>query len=150
MISPAGSAHSLEAAHSERERQLAQRTRALAAIERVYSHWWDHASAQDISHAWTAARKYQGVEPRAAPAVWTIADQLRDRYGLDVPEMHPAARGEQPQLAQHATRSDQELRGYDRRLRRDGAEFATRSRHCRPRAASQVRGADARSTSCGG
>jgi hypothetical protein len=54
-----------------------------------------------------------------------IADQLRDRYGLDVREIDPAALGKQPQLAQHATLSDEELRDYDRWLRCDRAELAT-------------------------
>ena len=118
--------HSLEEAQHERQRQLQQRSRALASIEGVYSaHWWDHASAQDIRQAWTAAREYQAEQPRAARAVWTIADELRDRYGLDVREIDPEALGMQPQLPAHATLSAQELREYDRRLRRDAAELQT-------------------------
>ena len=118
--------HSLEAARGERDRQVHDRDRALAAIEGVYSsHWWEHAGAEDIRHAWGVAREYQAQEPRAARAVWRIADQLRDRYGLDVRELDPAALGQQPQLAQHATLTDQELGAYDRRLRRNSAELAS-------------------------
>ena len=118
--------HSLQAAEQERERQLHQRSHALASLEGVHSdNWWDHASANDIRQAWVAAREYQAQEPRAARAVWRIADELQDRYGIDVRRLDPAALGEQPQLPAHTTLSAQELHDYDRRLRRQTAELQT-------------------------
>jgi hypothetical protein len=113
---------SLDAAERERARQLQQRASALASLEGVNSPaWWDHASATDIRDAWTVAREYQSEEPRAARAVWTITDQLNDRYGLDLADVDPAALGQHPQLPEHATLTHDELRDYDRLLRRQAA-----------------------------
>src|SRR4051794_9835920 len=75
---------SLDDARAERDHQRAERELALSQLERVSSRtWWEHASAEDIRQAWTAARTYQHEDARAARGVWRIADEVKDRYGLN-------------------------------------------------------------------
>ena len=44
-----------------------------------------------------------------------MADELQDRYGLDVRETDPSVLGEQPQIPAHTTLSVDELVAYDQR-----------------------------------
>lgn len=116
---------SLDRARAAHEHHRAARREAIVSLEEVHSDsWWRHASAADVRHAWISAREFQHEDPHAARAVWTIADELSQRYGLDVHRVDPAAFGTQPELGEHTTLSDSELRAYDRRLRRELAELA--------------------------
>jgi hypothetical protein len=108
-------------AHDAREReeriQALERDAALASLSGVRSQaWWDHADAGDIRGAWTTAREWQGHDPRAGEAVYRIADELRNRYGLDVRETDPSVLGEQAQIAAQTTLSVDELVAYDQRV----------------------------------
>jgi hypothetical protein len=116
---------SLDRARAAHEHHQAARRAAIASLEDVHSDsWWRHASARDVRQAWITAREYQHEDPHAARAVWTIADQLAQRHGLDVHQVDPAAFGTQPELGEHTTLTDTELQAYDRRLRRELAELA--------------------------
>ena len=89
----------VETARAELERQHALRRQSLRALDGVqHAAWWDHADAANIRGAWLAAREWQAEDPRAANAVWRIADELKTRYGLDVIDVDPAAFGRQHEL----------------------------------------------------
>jgi hypothetical protein len=116
--------HSLERAREERARQETERAQELSHLEGVFSSsWWEHASAEDIRGAWTAARSYQHEDPRAARGVWRIADELKDRYGLDAFQIDPAALGSRAELGQRTPITDDELVRYDRELARLRAQL---------------------------
>ena len=109
----------LEQARTERERQRTERQAALARLQAVFSPtWWEHASAENIRQAWTTARAYQHEDPRAATAVWRMADEVRDRYGLDPFEVDPAAFGTRVELEPRTPVTEAELADYDRQLAR--------------------------------
>jgi hypothetical protein len=109
--------HSLDHARAEQDRQHAARRQALTQLEGVFSDsWWEHASADDIRHAWTSARSYQHDDAHAARGVWRIADQLRDRHGLDAFEIDPAALGTRVELEQRTPITGDELDRYARHL----------------------------------
>jgi hypothetical protein len=111
--------NSLHDARAERDHQHAQQQLALSQLERVFSPtWWEHASAEDIRQAWTAARTYQHDDARAARGVWRIADEVKDRYRLDAFEVDPAAFGTRIELERRTPVTDQELARYDRALAR--------------------------------
>ena len=117
---------SLEHARAERDRQRLERQQTLAQLEGVFSgSWWEHASAEDIRHAWTIARSYQHEDARAARGVWQIADELNARYGLDAFEIDPAALGTRTELEQRTSLTDEELARYDRELARLRAQLST-------------------------
>ena len=107
-----------EQAREREERiQALERDAALSSLSGVRSQaWWDHADADDIRRAWTTAREWQGQDPRAAEAVYRMADELQDRYGLDVRETDPSVLGEQPQIPAQTTLSVDELVAYDQRM----------------------------------
>jgi hypothetical protein len=130
--------HSLEQAREERTRQEAQRQQALSRLEGVFSStWWEHASAEDIRAAWTAARSYQHEDPRAARGVWRIADELKDRYGLDAFQVDPAALGTRAELEQRTPITDHELVRYDRELARLHAQLEAEQRAARDGSAAE-------------
>ena len=115
---------SLEDARAEQDRQHAARRQAMAQLEGVFSGaWWDRASAEDIRRAWTTARSYQHEDPRAARGVWTIADELRARHGLDAFEIDPAALGTRAELERRTPVTREELDHYARHLARLRAQL---------------------------
>ena len=96
--------HSLGQARAEQQRQRAEREQALAGLEGVFSgSWWEHAGAEDIRCAWTTARSYQHEDAHAARGVWRIADELKQRYGLDAFQNRPGGARHPPRArAPHA------------------------------------------------
>lgn len=116
---------SLDRASAAHEHHDAARRAVITSLQEVHSDSrWRHTSAADVRHAWITAREYQHEDPHAARAVWTIADELSQRYGLDVHRVDPTALGTQPELGERTTLSNSELQAYDRRLRRELAELA--------------------------
>ena len=82
--------------HSDDEhRQLEARFRAegasaaarLSAVERA--EWWNHASPQQIVSMYELAHQWRDDQPHAANAADTIAQQLQDRYRIDVTSPDP-------------------------------------------------------------
>ena len=111
---------SLDRARTAHEHHQAAQRAAITSLEEVHSDsWWRHASAADVRGAWITAREYQHEDPHAARAVWTIADELSQRFGLDVHRVDPAAFGTQPELGEHTILSNSDLQANDRRLRRE-------------------------------
>ena len=129
---------SLEDARAEQERQHAARRQAMVQLEGVFSGaWWDRASAEDIRRAWTTARSYQHEDPRAARGVWTIADELHARHGLDAFQIDPAALGTRAELERRTPLTGQELDHYARHLARLRAQLDTNTRPTDQRPASE-------------
>ena len=117
---------SLEDARAEQASQHAARRQAMAQLEGVFNGaWWDRASAEDIRRAWTTARSYQHEDPRAARGVWTIADELRARHGLDAFQIDPAALGTRAELERRTPVTPEELDHYARHLARLRAQLDT-------------------------
>jgi hypothetical protein len=66
----------------------AERALARAAVAPVHaSQWWEHATLDDIAHAWETARSWQDIDPAAHDAAEHISQQLRDRYQLDTRDL---------------------------------------------------------------
>ena len=115
---------SLGQARAEQQRQQAQRQQALAGLEGVFSgSWWEHAGAEDIRDAWTTARSYQHEDAHAARGVWRIADELKQRYGVDAFQTDPAALGTRPELERRTPLTSEDLARYDRELARIRAQL---------------------------
>ena len=76
-------------------RLAGERDAARASLAAVYRpEWWDAAQPEDIARAYQTARAWADVDPEAVRAEQRIAQELRDRYGVDVPEhvaSNPAA-----------------------------------------------------------
>ena len=78
-------------------RQLEARFRAegasasarLSVVDRP--EWWNGASPQQIVSMYELAHQWRDDQPHAANAADTIAQQVQDRYGIDVtsPDPHP-------------------------------------------------------------
>ena len=79
----------------------------LSVVERP--EWWDHASPEQIVSMYEFAHQWRDDQPHAANAADTIAQQVQDRYGIDMtsPDQlraaltraetnSPAAAGERP------------------------------------------------------
>lgn len=67
-------------------RLAAERNAARASLTTVYrSEWWDEAQPEDIARAYQTAHAWTDVDPEAARAEQRIAQELRDRYGVDLP-----------------------------------------------------------------
>ncbi|MCU1416161.1 MAG: hypothetical protein JWP32_335 [Schumannella sp.] len=72
----------------------AERAAARAELAPVYDRtWWDTASVDQIAGVHETATAWQGIDPEADRAGERIAEEVRDRYGLDVQNLHadPAA-----------------------------------------------------------
>ena len=74
----------------DEHRQLEARFRAegasasarLSVVQRP--EWWNHASPQQVVSMYELAYQWRDDQPHAANAADTIAQQVRDRYGVDV------------------------------------------------------------------
>jgi hypothetical protein len=119
-------AESTAAAAREQARQQAQMRAASQSMERVNSSvWWDHADAQDIGEAWSTAQQYRGETPWAERAHHQMADEIKDRYGLDVHDVDVSSFGQQTGLPERTAIRDEELRAYDRQLVQLRAEYTS-------------------------
>ncbi len=120
---------SVESARAELQRQHALKQQSLRPLDGVaHAAWWDHADAAGIRDAWLAARDWQAEDPRAANAVWKMADELRKRHGLDVTEVDPAAFGRQHQLPERASLTVGEIRALQAQLDTEQHEAVQRLR----------------------
>lgn len=67
-------------------RLAAERDAARASLAPVYRpEWWDSAQPEDIARAYQTARAWSDVDPEAVRAEQRITDELRNRYGIDLP-----------------------------------------------------------------
>jgi hypothetical protein len=120
---------SVESARAELQRQHALKQQSLRPLDGVaHAAWWDHADAAGIRDAWLAARDWQAQDPRAANAVWKMAEELRKRHGLDVTEVDPAAFGRQHQLPERASLTVGEIRALQAQLDTEQHEAVQRLR----------------------
>lgn len=60
----------------------ASATARLALVDRP--EWWNRATPADITSMWQLAVQWQNEQPRVAVSAATIAQQVQDRYGIDV------------------------------------------------------------------
>jgi hypothetical protein len=110
-------AENAAAAAQEQARQRASLRAAAQSMEAVNSStWWEHADAQDIGEAWSTAEEYRAENSWAERAHHQMADEIKDRYGLDVYDVDPSRFGDQAGLPERTAIRDEELRAYDRQL----------------------------------
>lgn len=72
----------------------AERAAARAELAPVYDRtWWDAASVDQTAGVHETATAWHGIDPEADRAAERIAEEVRDRYGLDVHDLDadPAA-----------------------------------------------------------
>ena len=72
----------------------AERAAARAELAPVYERtWWDAASVDQIAGVHETATAWHGIDPEADRAGERVAEEVRDRYGLDVQDLDadPAA-----------------------------------------------------------
>lgn len=63
----------------------AERAAARAELAPVYERsWWDAASVEQIANAHETATAWHGIDPEADRAGERIAEEVQERYGLDV------------------------------------------------------------------
>ncbi|WP_085370105.1 hypothetical protein [Leifsonia sp. NCR5] len=93
----------------------AERAAARAELAPVYQRsWWDSASVERIANAHKTATAWHSIDPEADRAGERIAEEVRDRYGLDVQDLDadPAAarealaRAERTRLAAATSRGE--------------------------------------------
>lgn len=67
-------------------REQADRAAARAELSGVRdSRWWDTATADDITHAYSTAHQWAAVDPAADAAEQRIRTEVHTRYGIDLP-----------------------------------------------------------------
>ncbi|GAA1392001.1 hypothetical protein [Luteococcus peritonei] len=78
-------ARSEQAARELGERLRAEREAARASLAPVNNNeWWDTASGEDVTKAYTTARAWSELDPEAKQAEERIVREVRERYGIDV------------------------------------------------------------------
>ncbi|GAA0353877.1 hypothetical protein [Micropruina glycogenica] len=78
-------ARSEQAAREHAARMAAERGAARASLSPVHRpEWWDTATAQDVTKAYTTAKAWSEVDPEAVRAEQRIVEEVRNRYGVDV------------------------------------------------------------------
>ena len=83
----AAQARSQQEASELGARLAGERDAARASLTTVYRpEWWDAAQPDDIARAYQTARAWGDVDPEAVRAEQRIAQELRDRYGVELPE----------------------------------------------------------------
>ncbi|OJX78885.1 hypothetical protein [Leifsonia sp. 71-9] len=66
----------------------AERAAARAELAPVYErNWWDSANLEQIANVHETATAWHGIDPEADRAGERIAQEVRDRYGLDVQDL---------------------------------------------------------------
>lgn len=92
--------------------------------------WWDRARPEDIAHAYETSAAWKDTDPDLAQAHAHMGDELRERYGIDVNDVHAdpqrvaevlRQRGgmdasEQGNVAEQSGSTDQERREADQLL----------------------------------
>ena len=95
-------ARSEQAAREQAERMTAERGAARASLSPVHrNEWWDTASAEDVTRAYTTAKAWSEVDPEAVRAEQRIVEEVRNRYGVDV-----TGQGEPAAVAEAIERAD--------------------------------------------
>lgn len=99
-------ARSEQARREHAERMTAERGAARASLAPVHRpEWWDSATAEDVTKAYTTAKAWSEVDPEAVRAEQRIVEELRNRYGVDV------SRDEQPANVAEAVERAERARG---------------------------------------
>jgi len=66
----------------------AERASARAELAPIYERsWWDAASVEQIANVHETATAWRGIDSEADRAGKRIAEEVRDRYGLDVQDL---------------------------------------------------------------
>lgn len=99
-------ANSEQAARENTERMTAEREAARAALATVHRpQWWDSATAEDVTKAYTTATAWSDVDQEAVRAEQRITDEVRGRYGIDL------TRGTEPGTVAEAMERTHRARG---------------------------------------
>lgn len=106
-------AGSEQAAREQAARMTAEREAARASLTPVHrQEWWDTATAEDVTKAYTTAKAWSEVDPEAVRAEQRIVEEVRNRYGVDVAGGgEPAAVAEAVERAGRARAQAAEQRG---------------------------------------
>lgn len=124
-------ARSEQAAREYAARMTAERGAARASLSPVHRpEWWDTATAEDVTKAYTTAKAWSEVDPEAVRAEQRIVEEVRNRYGVDV-----TGRGEPAAVAEAIARAD--------RARSQAAEERTGASGDRAEAVGLMAAADA-------
>ena len=95
-------ARSEQAAREYAARMTAERGAARAFLSPVHRpEWWDTATAEDVTKAYTTAKAWSEVDPEAVRAEQRIVEEVRNRYGVDV-----TGAGEPAAVAEAMARAD--------------------------------------------
>lgn len=107
-------AGSEQAARENAARMTAEREAARAALATVHRpQWWDSATAEDVTKAYTTATAWRGVDQEAVRAEQRITDEVRGRYGIDL------TRGAEPAEVAEAIERAHRTRGLTDEERTD-------------------------------
>lgn len=109
-------ARSEQAAREQAERMAAERSAAAASLAAVQRReWWDTAAAEEVTKAYETARAWSGSDPEAARAEQRIREEVRARYGVEVPAGDAAGVAEAMDRAERARNAAEGERGEGQR-----------------------------------
>lgn len=110
-------ARSEQAAREQAERMAAERSAAAASLAAVQRReWWDTASGAEVTKAYETARAWSASDPEAARAEQRIREEVRARYGVEVPAGgDPAGVAEAMDRAERARNAAEGERGEEQR-----------------------------------
>lgn len=112
-------AREAQARSEQASRELAGRLRAEREAARASlvpvstSEWWETASGEDVTKAYTTARAWSELDPEAKQAEERIVREVRERYGIDVSHTpDQAAMSEAIERAERARNDAGEQRAF--------------------------------------
>lgn len=122
-------ARSEQAAREQAERMAAERSAAGASLAAVHRReWWDTAGAEEVTKVYETARAWSGSDPEAVRAEQRIREEVRARYGVEVPTGgDPAGVAEAMDRAERARNAAEGERGEDQRDQAEAVSLMARA-----------------------
>ena len=121
----------------------AQRASDIAGLSLVHQpDWWTKAEPRQIARSWAVATQWAAIDPAARAAGEKIEEEVKARYGLDLPQLHRDAATNTAGNAEKLAADQLTLLAADARdLARDAQQLADDARN--QAADDQARGTNA-------
>lgn len=116
----------------DRGRIDAQRASDIAGLSLVHQpDWWTNAEPRQIARSWAVATQWAAIDPAARAAGKKIEEEVKARYGLDLPQLrHDAATNIAGNSAEKLAGDQLTLLAADARdLARDAQQLADDARN---------------------
>lgn len=116
----------------DRRRVDAQRASDIAGLSLVHQpDWWTKAEPRQIAQSWAVATQWADVDPAGRAAGEKIEEEVKARYGLDLPQLHRDAATKTAGNGAEKLAGDQltQLAADARDLARDAQQLANDTRN---------------------